>query len=312
MSAPDFDEHAFQRLAELSTDALIVHARGTVLWANLAAARLMGLSSAADLMGQPVLRFVAPESLPLAGARIERMLKTGQPEPTLEETFVRADGERVQVEVSASPIGNGHVLVSARDIGARKQNEQARRVAEARARAFFDATTAAMGISRNGVHVEVNAAYARLFGFESPEALRGVPIFELLELTEHERVAENVRRRATGDAVPPSYSVNGRRRDGTPLRLEVHASSYPDGDEKMTVVVMRDVTEQHAFEGQLTASERRHRELVAQVPVGVWEYDLSGIKRIVDELRRAGVGDFGAYLAAHPETLMRCAQTLLM
>lgn len=296
------DDRTFRRLAELSPEALIAHGGGRVLWANEAAAKLTGYPSAAAMVGQPVLGFVAPESRPLAIERIRSMHETGRPVPPAEETFLDAQGQPIAVEVSASPLGDGVVVVSARDLRPRKQ-------AERRARAFFDATTAAMGISRVGVHVEVNGAYARLFGYESPAQLVGVPILELIDPSEHPVIAERVKRRARGEPVPSSYPMKGRRRDGSTLYLDVHASSFDEEGAPTTVVVMRDVTPQRQFEERLAASERRLRELLETVPVGVWEEDLSRVKQRLDELRAAG-HDVRAWLREHPDEVGALAREL--
>lgn len=302
-----FDERAFRQLAELTPDALIIHSGGVIRWANEAALALMAAPERAAMVGRPVLDFVAPESLPLVKARIARMTVSGERVPATEETFLRLDGERVPVEVSAAPLGNGVMVVTARDLRPRRKNEDARHAAEARARAFFEATTAAMGLSKRGVHVEVNAAYARLFGYDDPSELVGVPILELIDPLDHASVREKVGRRARGEEVSERYPVRGRRRDGSPLLIDVHASSYPDADGPMTVVVMRDVTAQKEAEARLTSSEARYRDLFRQVPVGVWEEDLVGAKRVIDDLRASGVTNFSRHFAQHPEDVARCA-----
>ncbi len=305
-----FDDAAFRRLAEFAPDGLIAHDAHDVLWANDAAARLLGLPSPSAMVGRAVLGFVAPESLEQVKARVARMLATGNPEPSDPEFFLHPDGQRVPVEVSASPLGGGVVLVAVRDLRPRLQAEHARHTAEARSRAFFDASTAAMGISRAGVHVEVNAAYAQLFGYPSPEALNGVPILDLIDPADHARIKENVRLRSEGVPAPSSYPAKGRRRDGTALDLEVHASGYVDAGVTMTVVVMRDVTAQREAEQRLAQSERRHRELLQRVPVGVWEEDLSEPKRFLDELKARGVTDFHQHFRVHPEDVARCTRGL--
>jgi PAS domain S-box-containing protein len=254
--AQAFDDQAFRRLAELAADALIAHDGDRILWANSAAAALLGVSSAAAMVGTPILRVLAPESVPIVSARIRRMLVTGRPEPPIQTTYLHSDGQRLPVDVAVSTIGDGVVLVAVRDLRPRVEADRERRSAEARARAFFDASTEAMGISRLGVHVEVNAAYARLFGYDAPGELVGVPILELLDPSEHERIVEKIRRRVRGEQESPSFTARAKRRDGSPFLLDVRTSAYLERDVPITVVVMRDVTAQRELDEQLRHVEK--------------------------------------------------------
>ncbi len=182
--------------------------------------------------------------------------------------------------------------------------------AEARARAIFEASNEAIGVSNNGVHVQVNAAYARLFGFSSPFELVGLPISSVVHESDQQRVREIMTRRARGEPAPTRYQVKARRRDGSPLEIEVQLSPFGKPESLNVVVVVRDVTEQRKFESQLAASEHRLRMMCHQMPVGVWELDLSGARDVVDELRAAGVQDLVAHFGAHPVDSLRCLRTM--
>jgi len=302
------DDATFRRLAELSPEPMLAHAGGLIVWANAAAARVVGADRPEAFFGLPVLDFVAPESRELAAARVRRMVSTGEPAPVVEEAFLRLDGSRIEAEVTAAPIGGGTILVVFRDIGPRKRAEQQREAALRRWRTFFEATRDAIGVSAGGVHLEVNAAYARLFGFERPEELVGRPILELIAPAERARIAEHVRRRSTGDPPPEVYLARALRRDGGEFLMEVRVSMVPEGGVEQTVVMVRDVTAEREHEARLAASEARYRELFDQVPVGVWEEDLSGARRILDGLRAAGVTDLAAHLRDHPEVAAACAR----
>jgi len=310
-SLDGLEPSAFRRLAELSPDALFAHRGGRVVWANDAAARMMGLPSAHAAVGLPIRGFVAPESRDQVLRRIRLMADSGEPQPVVEETFLRADdGTRVECEVAASPIGPGLFLVAMRDVTARKQAERARLQSEIRFRAFFEAAPEAMGISGRGVHLLVNPAYARMFGFERPEQLVGRPILDLIAPSEHAKVIDLVRRRSAGTGVAAPYDVRARRQDGSEFLMEVRGSSYLSGSEAQTVVVLRDVTEERAFATRLEERERRFRELFDQVPVGVWVEDLSGVKAILDALRASGVTDLATHLREHPEVVVACARAV--
>ncbi len=297
--AAPFDDSAFRRLASFSPDSLIAHRDGLIIWANEATARLLGFDSATHIEGRTVLSFIAPESLERAHQRLARLLDTGQPEPRDEFFLISARGERVLTEVSTSAAGGGLMVTSVRDLRERQR-------VEARARAVFEVSSEAMGVCREGNHVEVNAAFARLFGYDSPAELVGVPVVDLVEPSEHSRITWLMQRRERGEATPSNYLAKARRRDGSKLLIEVQASSYREADAHTSVVVMRDVTAQHEFENRLAASEHRLRQLCHQMPVGVWEVDLSETRRTVDALRARGVTDCGAHFRDHHEDTLRC------
>ena len=182
--------------------------------------------------------------------------------------------------------------------------------AEARARAIFDASNDAIGVSHDGVHTEVNAAYARLFGFDSPAALVGLPVLRVVHESDQARVREMMDRRARGEQLPTRYRVRAKRRDGGPMEIEVQVSSFGRAEDRSAVVVVRDVTAQRDFEAQRAASEQRLRMLCHQMPVGVWELDLSGARAIVDEVRARGVEDCVAHFNGHPADRMRCLRSM--
>src|SRR6266436_5435661 len=52
---------------------------------------------------------------------------------------------------------------------------------------------------------------------------------------------------------------------------------------------------------RLRESEKRYRHIFESTGVSIWEEDFSRVKAAIEELRAAGVRDFGAYFAAHPQ-----------
>ena len=120
-------EERYQRLVELSPDAIIVHTEGTIVFVNRAGVRLLGAESSAELTGKPFINFVPTESRVSVTERIGQGLLENIEVPFAEEKFVRVDGVEIQVEVGAVAFiyeDRPAVQVVARDISARKLIEE--------------------------------------------------------------------------------------------------------------------------------------------------------------------------------------------
>jgi len=90
----------FEELVEGAPVAAVIHREGIVVYANRAAARLVGLEDPAAGLGRPVLDWVAPQSQAVVLERSAAVL-AGAPSPgPAEMTLVRADGRRIVVETT--------------------------------------------------------------------------------------------------------------------------------------------------------------------------------------------------------------------
>lgn len=120
-------EERYRRLVELSPDAICVHDGGRIVFANRAAAKLLGAANSEELIGKPVLDFVHPDYGESVRERIHQMLEERKDVPLIEEKFIRLDCTIVDVEVAATSFlfeGEMAVLVVFRDITKRKQAEE--------------------------------------------------------------------------------------------------------------------------------------------------------------------------------------------
>jgi diguanylate cyclase (GGDEF)-like protein/PAS domain S-box-containing protein len=96
-------EARYRQLLALLPDGVIVHARGTILFTNPAAADLLGLPSEKALIGRPLAEFVHPDS---TDAFADRSEQPGEPTtartPPSRARMVNATGGMVDVEVASS------------------------------------------------------------------------------------------------------------------------------------------------------------------------------------------------------------------
>jgi PAS domain S-box-containing protein len=120
-------EERYRQLVELMPDGVAIHQDGVVQYANPAAARVIGVQDHHQLVGQVLLNWVHPDSLPLVKERLRTMHQDGRAVPLVEEKFLRVDGTGVEVEVAAIPFlvrGRRLVQVVFRDISERKRAQE--------------------------------------------------------------------------------------------------------------------------------------------------------------------------------------------
>jgi PAS domain S-box-containing protein len=119
-------EGRYRSLVDLSPDAILVERDGGIVFANAAAAMLLGAADPAALSGRRLLDLVHAESRADAAARLKAAYE-GRRMPPLEQRFVRLDGTAVHVEFVAASFlhgGGPAALLLARDVSARNLLEE--------------------------------------------------------------------------------------------------------------------------------------------------------------------------------------------
>lgn len=120
------EEH-YRKLVEVSLDAILSHKDGKITYANPAALKLFGATSAGDLLFRPIMDFIHPEYHEIVRQRHIRLTVPGCSEPLLEEKLLRLDGTTVYGEVSTISYAENDQLVVQmiiRDLTERKKAEQ--------------------------------------------------------------------------------------------------------------------------------------------------------------------------------------------
>jgi PAS domain S-box-containing protein len=121
-------EERYQRLVELSPDAIAVHADGVLLFINTAGARLLGADRPEQVVGRPIAELVHPDSHAAVRERLEKIAR-GETPPPLEVRFVRLDGGEIYGELASAPLlyrGRSAVQAVVRDLTRRRRYEEER------------------------------------------------------------------------------------------------------------------------------------------------------------------------------------------
>ena len=119
-------EQRFRALADLSPDAILIHADGRFVYANQAAVTLLRAGNAQRILGLPPVELVAADCRDQARDGTRRLMR-GESVPATEMRWLRFDGAAVEVEVSASALIDGETIsiqLFVRDITERKQTQR--------------------------------------------------------------------------------------------------------------------------------------------------------------------------------------------
>jgi two-component system CheB/CheR fusion protein len=275
-------EQARARLAQLSAivessdDAIVGKSLdGIITTWNDGAARLFGYT-ADEAIGRHA-SFLYP-----AGRKEEidttlRMVREGRSVERTESARLRKDGSLVDVSVTYSPIyGSSGAIVGtssiSRDITQiiRAREEVAER--EERIRLLLDSTAEAIyGIDLSGACIFCNSACARMLGYESPSALIGRQMHQLIHHT-----------KADGAPYAPEQSPifqAMRNREGTHVDDEVlwraDGTSFPaeywshpilrTNEVIGAVVTFLDITERRLTEQEIQEGVRRREQFLAML-----------------------------------------------
>ena len=153
---------------------------------------------------------------------------------------------------------------------------------------------ASVGIFRStpeGRILLANPALAMMLGYDSPDDLRELELGRDIYLRPEDRAALIARYEASAE--PWIVEVEWRKRDGTPLWVQISAHAVPAdaGCALYFEAFVQDVTERRLSVDALRLSEARYRALATNLPdtsVFLYDHDLRYV--LVDGSSLAGVG----------------------
>ena len=245
----------YQTLIEVNPDAVLVNFNKKIVYANNAAARLLGAVSPVDLLGRSPFEFVDPERKAEVEQRYERALASGQPNPPSIQRRVRLDGSMVYVETVAAPLpwDNGTaVQVIMRDV-----TEQRR--AEAWVRSLIETTQdAVISIDRQARIVLFNPAAQRIFGYR-PEEVVGQKVNVLMPepyLSEHDGYIERYERTGQAQAIGLIRTVTAKRKNGETFPIELSVAKISTEQEAQYGAFIRDISEKTRLQQRAVESDR--------------------------------------------------------
>jgi two-component system sensor kinase FixL len=245
----------YQTLVEVNPDGMLVNFHKKIVYANDAAARLLGAASPEDLLGRSPFEFVEPERRAEVEQRYERARASGQPNPPSIQRRVRLDGSFVYAETVAAPLAwddGSAVQVIMRDV-----TEQRR--AEAWVRSLIETTQdAVVSIDRQARIVLFNPAAQRIFGYR-PEEVVGQKVNMLMPepyTSEHDGYIERYERTGEAHAIGRIRMVTAKRKNGETFPIELSVAKITGDQEVQYGAFIRDISDKVKLQQQAVESER--------------------------------------------------------
>lgn len=122
-----------------------------------------------------------------------------------------------------------------------RRNERALRESEKRSRALLESSRDAVAYMHEGMHIYVNHAYLRIFGYEEAEDIDGLPILDLVSADDHHKFKAVFREFSEQtESDPVDVVAQCVRADGTGFNAKIEFSHARVEGEDCTQVVIHD------------------------------------------------------------------------
>jgi len=178
-----FSEQNYRHLIEAIPNPVVVHEKGLVLYANMAALDFFGVAPIDDFLDKDIFRFVHPASRASAIKHAQEISRSGRPSPAGEQRYLNAAGETRVVKSRGIPIvfkGRQAVLVSFRDTTQEKAIQNELVAGQELYRRTFDFSPTAMVLHDRGQVVDANYAALDFGGFKTLAELQQYDLYQFI------------------------------------------------------------------------------------------------------------------------------------
>jgi two-component system, cell cycle sensor histidine kinase and response regulator CckA len=241
-----------------------------IAFANPAFERMTGYSSHEAVGLSPSV--LADDAEPESHDLIRRALRGSEP-ARLEVPSRRKDGSSMWTEWQVVPVADEtgqltHSIAVLRDTTLRRRAEQAVRESEARFRGLFEQSAdAILVIDGNGRIADANRRACHCLGYSPEELAR-------MHMTDLEAGSRFV------DIGPgETFTAENwyRRKDGSEFPVEVRYAVLESAGQRLKLALVRDVTRRRTAEQTLREREELLRNIIANIPCGVFWKDRNSI-----------------------------------
>lgn len=266
-------EEKFRNLFQNSNDIIVVsNLNGVIIDINKKALTTYGLKYE-DIVGKTTYEMMPKKYHKTIEERVKSASKKDLPPIEIELTPNKNQCINVEIKSSMLDIENNKVLVSTmRDITSRKiQNKkllntnQKLEASEKKFKTLSNITFEGIILHCNGLILEMNLSFTKMFGYEQNELLHEDCVIKLFDKESQKKIRHNI---AINNNT--AYEVTGIKKDGSKFPVEIEAKDYYNEEkgDSLRVAAFRDITERKMHEKQvlnaIISGEEKERTRIAK------------------------------------------------
>jgi len=263
-------EERLKVLFESAPDAIYLHdLKGNFVDGNQAAEKMLGYKRV-ELIGKSFtkLNLLPLKYLKKAGANL---LKNAQGKTTGPDEFelIHRDGHKISVEIRAFPVKileKARIMGVVRDISKRKKAETELHRSEEKFRSIFE--NSALGIFRStpeGKYEEVNEAFARILGFNSPKEMME-KVTDISALYKNPGDREKIKKEFAEKGFVENYEIMAHHPTKETVWISVNAKQQHSGGQIYYEGTIQDITKKKVAEEKLLETKQRLQILADNIP----------------------------------------------
>jgi len=242
-------------IVDTAADGIVtIDENGTIESANPAMQRIIGYAPEELVGGDLGMLMPEPQRAAYAAWRAGRREGNGRRIIGVEREVrgLRKDGTEFPLELAVSEMRlEGRTLYTGivRDITARKESEE-------RSRALSEATFDAILMHEDGVAIDVNDSFTRMFGYSREEVIGRDAVRLLFDPSSYADVIRRIAARGE-----ETYEATLRRKDGSSLIGEIRSRNITFRGRPVRVTSCRDITAKRLAQRELA----RHRDHLQEI-----------------------------------------------
>lgn len=267
---PNENDERYHRLAELSSDCIIIHVNGEIVYVNPAAVKTLNAISPHELIGKKALDLIHPEFHEIFGKRTSDALRTNtHPEPA-QAKYVRLDKSEFFVKMNASVItynGEKGMQIVFQDITEQKDKEEVLKKSETLFRQVWENSRDGKRlVDKNGIILLANPSYCKMVG-KPPDEVIGQMYSNVYAEDQQPGLLSTFRQRIGTHSIVTHYEKKLRLWNGKELWLEL-SNSYVDAEGEngpFLLSIIRDISERKIVEEKIRTSLMEKEALLKEL-----------------------------------------------